>query len=295
METLEPIKKIQVSFGRPMEFSPPLVGLIKEGIFNIVKEWAAREDDALADEFNDWLESLTKEESQKLEYLTEVQRKAAEAYDPKVHGDDSDELRAYDDASQNLNKFKDSVGKHICFVCSSFCKAPAMRGEGLPYCEYHHRDLFVCPYTRACEHFTTGITDEMMEINEKIEEIRRRDPATFKKIEHLRRLDFVRDFVKELRNYPSNAFYRVKLQTEYYMDLYKEYKEEFAETSYPTLEEFKAAFEEWDRDCVITKDGNNVTLSISKEKFAPVKSVQVTTTHSYDFSHGVYNKSLHKA
>lgn len=268
METLEPIKTIPVSFGKPYDFSPPSVSKFKDSLFELVKGWVAHKDDAITEEYNLWYDSLTGEQKEKVQTIETGREAARELFDRNAENDDSADGWLCRDFNYAFSKFKDSIGKHLCLACSSFCDGPAFR-DGMPYCDNNHCNLFVLPYCRACEHFSTGVTKEMMEINEKMEKMKRLNPKQYKRLELWLELDFVRGFVKTLNEYPSQAFYRVKLQPEYYFNLYEKFSAEFAKTKYPTLEEFKAGFNEWDEDCQIREEEGGITLSISKDKFAP--------------------------
>ena len=270
MESLAPIKSIPVNFGKPMDFSPPLTEAFKARILAIVKDWKAHKEDAIMEEHDFWQASLSPQERAEYNRLDKEREECRKAYDPKIHTEDSDEFRFYCDADNSCARYADSVGKHMCLACSSFCASPKDRDDVITVCDHNHSDKGILPFSLACEHFTTDITPEMEEAARDLDKLRRLAPKKYAQFKRLRELNLTREFVKELQNFPCDAFYRVSLQPDFYFSLFEKFPTEFADTMCPTLESFKATFEEWKEDSTITKeDEGHVTLSISKTKFAP--------------------------
>lgn len=240
---LTPIDKIEVDFGKPTDFSPPRTSDL---LRSLVEEAAQAETDDGKEEVWDfdeslWKASLTPQEAQEYESLCEAEEAAREAYSPKSDAATSDRAQTYFKAAETTERFSREHGRHICFACSYYT---------IPYspdecAACFKRKKAIRPYSIACRCYTNTLTKEDMELDEKERIWMAQHPKEARIIEEDRKRQAAERMVKRMEKDSNIVFLSYQDDPALYERRYRKYPELFANTKYPTYEDFKAAAEKF--------------------------------------------------
>ena len=277
MEELVPIRTIKANFGKPIRLTCPRAEVF---LLKLSDEVAKCEDDPYDVSMIDtmvWDASITPEQRKKADELTAKKEAAREAYDLEKHKYGSLEAKAFFDADEELSRFIDSTGNHICYRCSYYRTKQFKQGTWAAACDHKNR-CCVRPYTRSCENFTTDVTPEMLTAEKEFADICRKNPGLADFVHKNEKAHNAQRFAKQLMNEPATAFYLYKSMPDYHEKMYEEFPFVMAQTQYPSLPLFLEAYKRWEKDCIVKKrrgkDGmEEVTLSISQEEFSPKSKV----------------------
>ena len=159
---LTPIKTIEVDFGKPADFTPPLIDDLIDQL--AAEAWSVRENklDVFFRDREIWEKSLTPEESKEYDRLVAVAREAEENYDLDRDPPQGEMAHAYEAAVKAKEEFADSHGRHLCAPCAYY-SSPDKKGE-LASCSFYRKS--VRPFCLACPYFTTNPTPETREATE---------------------------------------------------------------------------------------------------------------------------------
>lgn len=273
MEELTPIKTIKANFGKPIRLTCPIADIFLGKLSDEIANCEEDPTDIIRADSDIWESSLTLEQRKKVEELTAKKDAAQEAYNPKVHGDNTPEAQAYFKADEELERYVDSTGKHLCYRCSYYLAKQLKGGGWAAACDRKNR-CCVRPYTLSCERFTTGITPEILAAEKEIADKCRRDPHFAAFAHKEMKLSGAKRFANQIMTEPSTAFYLYQNMPEYHEKIYEDFPYIMAQTQYPSLPLFLEAYKRWEKDCIIKKgrgkDGmEEVTLSVSQEEFRP--------------------------
>jgi hypothetical protein len=247
MLRLEPIKVIPIDLGKPTDFTPPSTDNF---IRSLVDEANAAEDcsDALYEaEETRWRQSLTPDEKAAYELLEAAEREAETNYLPRRDNMMSEPAQAYFKANDAKDRFYESHGRHICFRCSYYTKS---REDKTHVAECFKKKKVVRPMCDSCQCFTIDYTPEDREIDQKESIYLAAHPQEAERRRRKReqeRAERIASNLKEGRDSVEFILYNSNLKdgSATHKDSYRRYPDIFANTKYPTFEEFKAAAEAW--------------------------------------------------
>jgi len=219
-----------------------------------------------------WESSITPEQRKKFDELSDKKDAAEKAYDPKKHKDDSPEAQAFFKADDELERFIESTGKHLCFRCSYYETKEIDNGRLAAKCTRRSSGQGVRPYTLACGHFTTGVTPYVLQAEREYAEVCRKNPGLADFVRKHQREDAAKRFAEYIKDSPSIAFYLYQGAPDYHEKFYNDFPLIMAETQYPSFPLFLEAYERWKKDVIIKRGKNGteeLTFSVSKKEFLP--------------------------
>lgn len=274
MEELTPIRTIKANFGEPIRLTCPRA---EEFLLRTMDEVTEVEDnpyDAYMVESLFWESSITPEQRKKFDELSDKKDAAEKAYDPKKHKDDTPEAQAFFKADDELERFIESTGKHLCFRCSYYETKEIDNGRLAAKCTRRSSGQGVRPYTLACGHFTTGVTPYVLQAEREYAEVCRKNPGLADFVRKRQREEAAKRFAEYIKDSPSIAFYLYQGAPDYHEKFYKDFPLIMAETQYPSFPLFLEAYKRWQKDVIIkreiAKDGTEkLTFSVSKREFRP--------------------------
>ena len=274
MEELSPIRTIKANFGQPIRLTCPRA---EDFIMRMTDEVSEIEEDPYAAymvEAEFWENSITEEQYNTFKALSAKMKAAEKAYDPKKHNDNSPEAQAFFKADDEPERFMESTGKHLCFRCSHYEIKEIANGRLAAKCTRKNCGLGVRPFSIACGHYTTGVTPQVIQAEKDYAAICRQNPGFADYMRKRQREDAAKRFAREIKNFPSTAFYLYQGAPDYHEKFYKDFPLIMAETQYPSLPLFLEAYKRWEKDAIIKReradDGTtNLTISVSDREFCP--------------------------
>ena len=274
MEELSPIRTIKANFGRPIRLTCPNADAFVERLSKEVMEAEDNPYDAFLLDTAIWESAITQEQRKTFEELSKRKKEAEKAYNPKIHNVDSKEAQAFFKASDELERFEDASGKHLCFRCSYYLTAKTKSGAMVTFCDRTDNKKAVRPYSLACKHFTTGVTEQVLKAEKDYEEACRKNPRFASYARKHQREDAAKRFADYIDNSPSTAFFMYQGAPDYYEKLYTDYPLILAQTKYPSFPLFLEAYTRWEKEVTIKretgKDGSvGYTLTVSNKEFCP--------------------------
>lgn len=275
MEELTPIRQIEANFGKPIRLTCPNAEDFVRRLMDEVEEVEDNSYNAfIADSFL-WESTISKEQLATFHELTKKRNTAEKAYDPKVHRDSSPEAQAFFKADDELNRYVDSCGQHLCFRCSYYETTLLDSGRIAAGCtRKKNNSIAVRPYTLACKHYTTGVTSHTIEAEKEYAEACRQNPGFASYVRKRQRENYAKRFADYLKDSPSTAFFIYEGSPEYHEKIYNDFPLILAETQYPSFPLFLEAYKRWQQDVIITRrkgfnGAEEVKMSISKPEFKP--------------------------
>ena len=274
MEELIPIRTIKANFGEPIRLTCPNADAFVEMLAKEVEEAEDNPYDAFLQDTALWESAITPEQKKTFEELSKRKKEAEKAYNPKIHKDDSSEARAFFIADDELQRFEDSVGRHICFRCSYYLTSKTRSEAMVAVCDREGNKKAVRPYSLACKHFTTGVTEQILKAEKDYEEACRKYPKFASYVRKHTREDAAKRFAEYIDNSPSTAFFIYQGAPDYHEKLYADFPLILAQTKYPSFPLFLEAYKRWEKEATIKretgKDGSvGYSLTVSNKEFCP--------------------------
>ena len=274
MEELIPIRTIKANFGCPIRLTCPNADDFIERLSKEVEEAEDNPYDAFIQDTSLWESAITQEQRKTFDELSKRKKEAEKAFDPKKHKDDTPEAQAFFKADYERDRFIESTGKHLCFRCSYYLTTKTKSESMVAVCDRAGNKKAVRPYSLACNHFTTGVTEQDLKAEKAYAEACMNNPRLASYIRKYQREEYAKRFADYIDNSPSTAFFIYQGTPDYHEKLYEQFPLVMAKTKYPSFPLFLEAYKRWENEVNIKretgKDGSvGYSLTVSNKEFCP--------------------------